>query len=203
MSSPGQTRFYHSYDPPMPNQLAGQPPQTSTRSKIRLASELKKYKKRSRTLAITTCIPAVTTLIFGGIVAAAEVITVKDNHCALSSVYNACKDADDKDSLSLGDHNNTLTVDEVNGLDAYECVASTLPIPKATQAKIGAANGFSGTQTDSWDGFEATWPCNKNNVLDLVIQKDWPDSQDGHRPRFGGILVCLGDSFALVTVDRP
>lgn len=77
MSIQNRVRFYPSYGPPLPNQYAEQQPQTPTRSEIRLASDLKKYKKRSRILAITTCTPAATTLIFGGIVVAAEVITVK------------------------------------------------------------------------------------------------------------------------------
>lgn len=171
MSNPEQMGSF--YPPENPEQSAGVSQPIPTRSGNRMAAELKKYKRRSRILAITTCILAVTTLAFGGLVVVAEVITVRENHSALSKVYDACKDADDdEDTLSLGDHNNTLTVEESSGLDAYECVASTLPIPKATQAKVGATNGFSGTQTDSWDGFKATWSYNKNNGLDLVIQKD-------------------------------
>lgn len=172
MSNPNQVDgFYPPYDPQKPGQYSGQPMQMPSRSEARLVSDLKKYKRRSRILAITTCILAVTTLLFGGIVVAAEVITVRENHSALAKVYDTCKD-DDGDTLSLGDHNNTLTINEVSGLDTYECVASSLPIPKATQAKIGATTGFSGTQTDSWDGFKATWSYSKNNGLNLVIQKD-------------------------------
>lgn len=169
MSNPEQMGSF--YTPENPEQYAGVPQQMPTRSGIRMADELKKYKRRSRILTVTTCILAVTTLVFGGIVVAAEVITVRENHSSLTKVYNACKDVDEG-ALSLGDHNNTLTVEESGGLVAYSCVASTLPIPKATQSKIGATNGFSGTQTDSWDGFKATWSYNKNNGLDLVIQKD-------------------------------
>lgn len=137
----------------------------------RMASDLKKYKKRSRILAVSTGILAATTLIFGGIVVAAEVITVRQDHSALSKVYDSCKDAD-ADSMALADHNSTLTVNETEGMDAYSCVASALPIPKATQAKIGATTGFSGTQTDSWDGYKATWSYSGDNGLTLVIQKD-------------------------------
>lgn len=154
-----------------PEQSAGVPQQMPTRSGIRMADDLEKYKRRSRILTIATCILAVTTLIFGGIVVAAEVITFRENHSSLTKVYDSCKDVDEG-ALGLGDHNNTLTVEESGGLDAYSCVTSTLPIPEATQAKIGATNGFSGTQSDSWDGYKATWSYNKNNGLDLVIQKD-------------------------------
>ncbi|RBP98489.1 hypothetical protein CRD60_01075 [Bifidobacterium aemilianum] len=154
--------------PPQDDYMQNSPQQQNLNPLYR---ELQKYKKRATVLTVSTCILSVTTLVFGGIVGTALVMTIEQNNNALVKVYDACMSTD-LGAISLGDNNSTLTVSESGKLDAYDCVASKLPIPKATQTKIGATTGFSGSQSDSWDGYKATWSYSGSNGLDLVIQKD-------------------------------
>jgi hypothetical protein len=76
--------------------------------------------------------------------------------------------------LTVEDDGQTLIVgggDQYDTAQAGFCVLEELDAPASTVSLVESTNSTMGRQTDSWDGFEASWSYHPDSGLDMTIEQ--------------------------------
>ncbi len=91
-------------------------------------------------------------------------------------LFDAVTDCGNSAGVSLGDKNQTLTVD-VQGEDdlagasyAYQaCLLKQLDVPANVESHLSQTTSMDGRQTESWDGLTMSWSYHPSRGSDMVI----------------------------------
>lgn len=169
----GTQPYDQSYPPQAPQPL---------RHESRLVEQLNKYRKRSRILAVTTCVFIVTTILLAAILVAAMIEGGKRSASSetqdLANVSSVCsKIVDDHkdDALVIqGDKGDTVSVHqppESTG-ETLSCVAKQTHMPDSVYERINASKNDAETQNGDWNGLHATWNWSHGTLIVTIDAKD-------------------------------
>lgn len=95
----------------------------------------------------------------------------------LSQAYTACVGSAEGFELADGDTTliiDTMGDDDFTGVDytTLECALDELETPTRVVTAIESTRALDGRQSDSWDGFAASWSYHPDSGMDLIISLD-------------------------------
>lgn len=73
-------------------------------------------------------------------------------------------------AIELDTKGDSLYDDGTRNYLAYSCMLNELGVPEVTQQKIGRTRALDGTQTDTWDGMQASWSYHPDSGANVLIE---------------------------------
>lgn len=75
------------------------------------------------------------------------------------------------EALQLDTKGTDLFDEGTRNYAAYTCMLNELGVPEVTQQKMERTRALDGTQSDTWDGLQASWSYHPDSGINLLIEK--------------------------------